>query len=146
MDNADLSDPFGEEQILPRVHRGWRGWEPVEPNLLSPLASQQSPTWCLWAYLLLLQQKQGEVAQKQKGREEEKETGGRSLGPAGLEPGILRSILSLSSGHLTSPVYPPVWVNLVLSSRLSEVLSLPAVWPQENPLPSLGFCFQVWRT
>ena len=57
------------------------------------------------------------MAQKQQGREEEKDTGGRSLGPAGLEPGILGSILSLSSGHLTSPVYPPVWVNLVPTSE-----------------------------
>ena len=71
------------------------------------------------------------MVQKQKGREEEKETGGRRLGPAGLEAGILGSILSLSSGHLTSPVYPPVWVNLVPASEDS--------WKEASgPLSKLG--------
>lgn len=57
------------------------------------------------------------MGEKQERREEEKETGDRRLRPAGLEPGIPGSILSLSSGHLTSPVYPPVWVNLVPASE-----------------------------
>lgn len=38
MDEAGLSDPLGEEQALPRMHSGWRGWDLVEPKLLSPLA------------------------------------------------------------------------------------------------------------
>ena len=68
---------------------------------------------------------------KKKRKKKKKETGGRSLGPAGLEPGILRSILSLSSGHLTSPVYPPVWVNLVPTSEDS--------WEEASgPLCKLG--------
>lgn len=58
------------------------------------VAPYQAPLTDYPVLLEKLQEKWEEVAEKQKGREEEKETGDRILGPAGLGPGILGCILS----------------------------------------------------